>query len=499
MRIETRRGVVEGLAVDGVQSYLGLPYAAPPVGSLRWMPPQPPAPWTGVRRAQYFGARPVQVHLDNDMVFRDPGPSEDCLTLNVWTPAAGPDARLPVMVWIFGGGFELGGTSEPRQDGANLARNGVVVVSMNYRLGILGFMTSGALAAASPHGACGNYGLLDQLAALQWVHDNIAAFGGDPDKVTLFGESAGSISVCAHAVSPLSRGLFHRAIGQSGGAVGLHPEIWFRPRAAAQQQDDRGVQAMFPGAALAQLRGIDARALVEAANRAPVGGGARVRFGPQIDGYFLPADPATVFRAHGQHRMPLLAGWTRDEQPPPSGITAAQHRADIETRFPDHAAELLRHYPAPDDAQAFRAASDLATDLWDVVSSTRRWLHDQDAAGLPAYRYRFDLAPPDAPYHPGGHAAFHSAEIPFVFGNLDLIEGCAWRPEHRRLSAQMQAYWTRFARDGNPNGAGLPQWPACTQATGECVMSLGREVIAATDHHRERLRLLDALDLNPRS
>ena len=219
--IKTDQGKVQGkMSADGqARDFLGIPFAAPPVGPLRWKPPQPAAKWKGVRQATSFGSRCMQQEHFDDMVFRDPGESEDCLTLNVWAPAAKSKGKLPVMVWIFGGGFAGGGTSEPRQDGEHLTRKGVLVVSMNYRLGIFGFFATRELAAEDPHHAAGNYGLMDELAAMQWVRRNIAAFGGDPDNVTIFGESAGSFAVSAQMASPLAKGLFAHAIGESGGSV----------------------------------------------------------------------------------------------------------------------------------------------------------------------------------------------------------------------------------------------------------------------------------------
>src|SRR5690242_10614928 len=217
-QVRTQSGVVEGgRTVDGVRAFKGIPFAAPPVGNLRWRPPQAAQSWTGVRKATQFGARCMQGRIYEDMVFRDSGPSEDCLYLNVWTPATSADARLPVMVWIYGGGFQAGSASEPRQEGENLAKKGVIVVSLNYRLGIFGFFSHPELTRESPHHASGNYGLLDQVAALKWVQTNIGAFGGDPAKVTIAGQSSGAFSVNMHVASPLSKGLFRAAIAESGG------------------------------------------------------------------------------------------------------------------------------------------------------------------------------------------------------------------------------------------------------------------------------------------
>src|ERR1700723_2476069 len=285
-QIRTEAGSVEGsTSTDGkVQIFKGIPYAAPPVGALRWKEPQPVASWQGVREATEFGARCMQGNVFGDMVFRDAAPSEDCLYLNVWTPKASPDAKLPVMVWIYGGGFQAGATSEPRQDGEHLAHKGVVVVSMNYRLGIFGFFSHPALTKESPHHASGNYGLQDQAAALQWVRKNIAAFGGDPENLTIFGESAGSISVSALMVSPLSKGLIHRAIGESGALFGRKQN----PRPLADSERDGAKFAQSIGAdTLEKLRAMTSQQTLEAATKDK----NAFHFGPNIDGYFIPESP----------------------------------------------------------------------------------------------------------------------------------------------------------------------------------------------------------------
>ena len=277
----TAKGVLQGVvSADGkVRTFKGIPYAAPPVGPLRWKAPQPVAAWSGVRKATEYGARCTQAPIYSDMIFQDPGPSEDCLYLNLWMPAAPPPGRLPVMVWVYGGGFAAGATSEPRQDGGNLSKKGVLVVSMDYRLGIFGFFAHPELTKESGHDAAGNYGLLDQVAALRWVRDNIAAFGGDPDNVTIFGESAGSFSVSALMASPLSQGLFRRAIGESGAFFGdtLRPQT----RAEAEKAGLEFAKSSLGTESLEALRAKPAAEILQAASRP---GGPR--FVPNIDGYF---------------------------------------------------------------------------------------------------------------------------------------------------------------------------------------------------------------------
>ncbi len=491
LEIKTQQGKVEGTTSGAVRVFLGIPYATPPVGVLRWKPPVPAAKWKGVRQATEFGSHCMQPKLYADMIFRDPGISEDCLTLNVWTPAKDRGAKLPVMVWIFGGGFVTGGTSEPRQDGANLAKNGVIVVTMNYRLGIFGFFAHDALAAESGQNAAGNYGLLDQSLALKWVQQNIKAFGGDPSNVTLFGESAGSFSVSAQMASPLAKGLFQRVIGESGGAL-YSSGLSFPPLKEVAAKDSAFAQSMLSATTLDQLRAIPAQQLLDAATKKPENG-ASVRFGPDVDGYFLPESVPAIFAAGRQNDVPMLAGWNRDEGGIASTTTPESFASDVTKQFGDRANEALLLYPATDQSEAVRSASDLAGDRF-IAYSTWRWLEAQVTTGKqPVYRYRFDLAPPADPNHPGGLAAYHSSEIPYVFGDLDLLNGFAWRTEDHRLSEQMQKYWTNFARTGDPNGQDLAKWPVYSPSSGWQVMHLGPEPMAATDKNRSRYLLLDSI------
>src|SRR6266496_4045401 len=308
-QVKTDSGIVEGKEVGPVRAFLGIPYAAPPVGDLRWKPPAAVAKWTGVRKATEFGARCLQGKVFGDMNFRDAAGSEDCLFLNVWLPAKAAGAKLPVMVWIYGGGFVAGSTSEARQDGTNLAQQGVVVVSMNYRLGIFGFFVHPELAKESGRNAAGNYGLLDQLAALHWVHDNIAEFGGDPENVTIFGESAGSFSVSAQMASPLAKGLFQKAIGESGGAF-YSGGLSFEPLSVREEKDLKTVSAKLGVSTLAELRAIPAQKLLDAFAPPQSQG---FDFGPDVDGYFLPELVPAIFAAGKQNDVPLLAGWNHDE------------------------------------------------------------------------------------------------------------------------------------------------------------------------------------------
>ena len=483
--------VVGTLSGDGqVRSFLGIPYAAPPVGPLRWKPPQPAAKWSGVRSATSFGPRCMQTKLFPDMVFRDPGPSEDCLTLNVWVPAGKNAAPLPVMVWIHGGGFVTGGSSEPRQDGEHLARKGVIVVSMNYRLGIFGFFALPSLRAESAKHAAGNYGLMDQASALEWVHRNIAAFGGDPNKVTIFGESAGSISVNALMASPLSRGSFVGAIGESGGAL-TGPGLTFLSQRVSDQRGEKFARSAFKNSSLSFLRSVSAADLLKAATAAPH---SEETFWPNVDGDFLPESVADIFAKGEQSHVPLLAGWNKDEGSQavldqPEKPTPESLRVMAEKRFGPRAQEFLNVYAASNDAEALRVAEDFAGDAF-IAYSTWQWLEAQVKTGnSPVYRYRFDLGSPGDPFHPA-LLAFHSDDIEYVFGTLDSRHGAKWRPEDYKLSELMQNCWTNFAKSGDPNGPGLPRWPTYNKAGNWPVMHLSPDSQARPDRHRDRYLFL---------
>jgi len=401
-QVKTRSGVVEGKDDGKVKSFVGIPYAAPPIGDLRWKEPQPIAKWSGVKKATEFGFHCMQGNVFGDMVFHDPGASEDCLTLNVWVPDKHADPKMSVMVWIYGGGFVAGTTSEARQDGYHLAQQGVIVVSMNYRLGIFGFFVHPELAKESGHSSAGNYGLLDQLAALKWVHDNIAAFGGDPGSVTIFGESAGSFSVSAQMASPLAKGLFQKAIGESGGAFS-RGGLPFESMSARAEKDAKLLKDKLGASTLAELRAIPAEKLVQTFGSRP----DAFAFGPDVDGYFLPESVPAIFAAGKQNDVALIAGWNHDEGSfeiafaPQKKPNAENFKATAQKDFGDKADEFLKLYPADTDEHALRSAQDYAGDKF-IALSTWDWIEAQGKTGKqPVYRYRFDMAPfnknPNAP------------------------------------------------------------------------------------------------------
>ena len=492
-QVKTLTGVVEGKDDGTVRSFLGIPYAQPPVGDLRWKPPVPAARWDGVRKATDFGSHCLQGNPYGDMVLRDPGGSEDCLSLNIWVPSNASSKKLPVMVWIYGGGFVCGSTSEARQDGARLAQQGVVVVSMNYRLNIFGFMVHPELAKESPHGASGNYGLMDQTLALHWVHDNIAAFGGDPDNVTIFGESAGSFSVSSQMASPLAKGLFNKAIGESGAAFS-RSGLSYDSLAIREEKDSKLVKEKLGVSTLAELRALPAQKLFDIFDKA---GPDAFDFGPNIDGYFLPQSVPEIFAAGKQNDVPLLAGWNHDEDSfavvlNPQKPTVESFKATAQKDFGDKSAEFLKLYPTDTDEHLLRSAIDYASDTF-ISFSTWAWLEAQSKTGKHVvYRYRFDMAPPSSNPKAPNLGAYHSAEIEYVFGQLDSKASVPWTSADRAVSEQMMKYWSNFAKTGDPNGPGLPKWPKYISTDGWPVMHLSDKPEARKDDLRDRYLFLES-------
>ncbi|HET7267976.1 MAG TPA: carboxylesterase family protein [Oleiagrimonas sp.] len=488
---DVHAGTLSGIhdPTTGLDEFKGVPYAAPPVDGLRWKPPQPVAAWQGVRKADHFGPRCMQRAIYGDMVFRSDGMSEDCLYLNVWTPALDTGKSLPVLVYFYGGGFIAGDGSEPRYDGASMAQRGIVTVTVNYRLGVFGFLALPALAAESPHHATGNYGLLDQAAALRWVKRNIAAFGGDPDRITIAGESAGSMSVSALMASPLSRDLMQQAIGESGSMLAnLTP----RPLARAEKQG-KAFRQHLGADSLAQLRAMPADQLLAAA-----GGEGVAHFGPTIDGYFLPRPPAAIYEAGQQAHVPLLVGSNSqegfyalmfDHETP----TPANYRAVIEKQFGAHADQALKLYPGATLEQIKASGTALVGDEF-IALATWSWMHWQRKTGeAPVYYYFFTQPRPakrDGSAGPGT-GAVHSGEIEYALGNLSGNHVYAWTDADRKVSSVMQGYFAHFIKTGNPNGRGLPYWPRAMQKHGGLLRQvIGTHTRAVISHKGARYRFL---------
>jgi para-nitrobenzyl esterase len=451
--VQTLSGSVRGSG-SVVRVFKGIPYAAPPTGERRWRPPTAPEPWTDVRDATRFGPRCPQAAPARAGLTVGPA-SEDCLTLNVWTPAKSSGDRLPVMVWIHGGGFTAGTVTLPRLDGTNLARRGVVVVSFNYRLGALGFLAHPALSAESEWHVSGNYGLLDQIAALRWVRANIAAFGGNPDNVTLFGSSAGASSQGFLMVSPLARGLFHRAIAQSLGSTAAGP----KPRLRVPSYGFAAAEAngLSSASDIATLRTLSAdEVLARMPNQSETSGPIYV---PLVDGYVVPDDPAVLLGTNNQSKVPLLIGHNADE-----GLffaadlpkTVENYRTFVRGRFPAELVDaVLAKYPAATDAQVSVAAPLLDGEsrlVAPTVLTARAVSKVSDV-----YMYRFSRVSPSSRSTWGGAA--HTSEVSYVFDNTGGDSSNFEEIDHT-VSGVMADAWVRFARTGNPNGGGLRQWPA---------------------------------------
>ena len=454
-KVKTAQGEATGKWIhDGQEkAFLALPYAAPPVGNLRWQAPAPPVRWSGVRDATNFGHRCEQWHVWDDYIFTDAGPSEDCLYLNVYAPAAAKrSSELPVMVWIHGGGFLAGAGSEPRYTNPALVAKGVIVVTLNYRLNVFGFLASEDL-AKEQDGHAGNYGLMDIVAALRWVKTNIAAFGGNENNVTIFGESAGSFAVSALTVAPSARGLFQKVIGESGAFFGGAVPM---TTASERARRDQAFVTSLGAANLEELRAMPADKILAAAQKL-----RGVAFSAVVDGSFLPEDLPTAYAAGREAHVPSIIGWNRDEHAGTlsKDMTAEKWKAFATERYGAKAGDFLAAFPANTDEQAVHSADDFSSNLY-IAAGAWNWVEAQSKSSqAPVYRYRFDRAAPPEPLHPTGKYAFHSTELEYVFGTLDVRHGATWQPVDRKLSDEVITYWTNFARTGDPNGNDLPQWP----------------------------------------
>ena len=472
--VQTRAGLVTGTttSLPAVRAYLGIPFAAPPVGAGRWQPPRPLAAWSGARAADHFSASCMQPApapfgpWTLEFLLRGPV-SEDCLYLNVWT-AAKPTDRRPVLVYIYGGGFGSGSGDVPVYEGTRLAERGLVVLTVNYRVGALGFLAHPELTSESKNHASGNYGLLDQVAALEWVRDNIAAFGGDRSRVTVSGQSAGAMSVALLTVSPLAKGLFQRAIVESGpgglASMGVSGARGMARPLADAERDGVAFATAKGASSLAALRALPASDFARAAGR----------FAPDVDGYFLPDDMASLVAGGKVNDVPMLTGLNADEgsaSPTYGHMTAEQFRLQAAQRYGDRASAFLARYPAASESDARRSQITSARDAG--IAGVQQLLTERArTAHTPSFAYYFNRAIP-WPDHPE-FAAFHTSEVPYVFGTLDALPR-PWTDYDRALSDVMMRYWVNFATRGDPNGPNLQQWPAF-QPTQRSFMELGLRV-----------------------
>lgn len=470
----TAAGVLEGTYESGIKVFKGVPFAQPPVGELRWKAPQPVKPWSGVRAAKEFGPNPMQQNIFGDMDFGTDKMSEDCLYLNIWTPAKTMTEKLPVLIYFNGGGLMAGSGSEPRYAGASMARNGIISITANYREGIFGFFTHPELSKETSYKGSGNYGFLDQAAAIKWVKDNIAAFGGDPNKITIVGESAGSASVSALMASPLCKGLFAQAMGSSASVVG------FDKLPTLKEGEKAGVETMkaMGCKSLAEMRALSAEELLKKSST------NYMNKMYNIDGYFFTEQPVETFKNGRQAQVPLLVGWNSTEVPitfviGKRPLTIASVKEAITPRFGNDTGKVMEAYGLKTDADVSGLpGARLAADMF-VGFATWKWSDMHKKTGnQPVYRYLYchprpamrnaDMVPELA----GGvqkkteenknaltvSGAVHSADIEYAMGNLPTNRVYDWQPEDFTVSEIFQGYYLNFVKTGNPNGLGLPEW-----------------------------------------
>lgn len=505
---KTGDGVLEGVNESGIKVFKGVPFAAAPVGELRWKAPQPVQKWDGVRKADEFGPNPMQENLFGDMMFGTKKMSEDCLYLNIWTPSKTMDEKLPVFIYFNGGGLMAGSGSEPRYAGLSLARRGIIAITANYREGIFGFFAHPQLSKETSYKGSGNYGFMDQAAAIKWVKDNIAAFGGDPDRITIMGESAGSMSVSALMASPLSRGLIHQAMGSSGSVLGAKPVATLKEAEAAGVEMTKRMGCK----SIKELRALSGEELLKRAS---------VKNIPiyNVDGYFFTEQPAETYAKGEQAQVPCLIGNNSSEMPPAfilqgKPATIENLKSAVEKAFPVSADKLLPMYGIHTDADIMQLPGyQLAGDAF-IVYSTWKWLNmQQKTSAQPVYRYIYCQPRPDmvmkdkeaglaggvqdkkadvpaAPKIPG---AIHSADIEYEMGNLSTNRVFAWTAEDYAISDVFESYFANFIKTGNPNGLGLPEWSPINGQTVPPVMMIGVNTVLKSDPlMEERYQYIDA-------
>jgi para-nitrobenzyl esterase len=480
-KVRTGAGFVSGKTnQDGsVKIFMGIPFAAPPVDSLRWKPPQPVQNWTGVRECvtpppSAMQAKPLPFMMWSKEFMAPLEPlSEDCLYLNVWTPASSTGDKLPVMVWIHGGGFTGGSGTVPLYNGEEMAKKGVVFVTINYRLGVFGFLAHPELSAESPDSISGNYGILDQVAALTWVKNNITAFGGDPGNVTIDGQSAGSFSVNALMVSPRAKGLFHRAIGESGGMFAMNFGIVNTLRSS----EEAGIRYLEQAGAssVADLRKMPADSLIRIPGR----------WGVTIDDHVV-LQPTRAFMEGKQNDVPLISGWNADDGIGGKPLNAERFKENARERYGEKYPEFIKLFPAGDDEEAAASQKLLGQLSFGVQNYIWADLQSNKGTGK-AYLYYFSHVPPGEP----NYGAFHSSEFAYALNNLKLWDRPFVDADYS-LADKMSSYWVNFATTGDPNGPGLPKWPAFNDKTPQ-VMEFGSDAVATTVPHLPQLEFLESL------
>ena len=483
LQVETKYGVLEGIEEDGVKKFLGVPFAQAPVGELRWKAPQPVQAWEGIREAKAFGDDPMQPNIFGDMNFRGSGRSEDCLYLNIWTTAKTTGDRLPVLIYFNGGGLMAGSGSEPRYDGSSIAKEGVIGVTANYREGVFGFFAHPELTAASDYKGSGNYGFLDQVAAIKWVKENIAAFGGNPDRITIVGESAGSFSVSLLMCSPLSKNLIAGAMLSSGAEV-----LPYKPSTQAEADSVGAALLKEAGiASLADAMAIDADSLQKLL---PPRGMANV----VLDGYFMSESADAVFEKGEQAQVPLLAGWNSLEAHPMQALqgqapTVQNYKNALKGQFGDMTDEIFEAYGILTDADVMsQKGFNLVSDLFTGFPTWKACDYHVKNSSQPVYRYHYMHPRPQVSEKMGdmtgalaggvrektaeektakqpdiAPGAVHSADIEYAMGTLDTNEFYDWQEEDYAISKLFLSYYANFCKIGNPNGQNLPKWSPITK------------------------------------
>ncbi len=480
LQVNTKQGIVEGFEEDGIKKFLGVPFATPPVGELRWKAPQSPAPWKGVKETKNFGPDPMQPNIFGDMNFRGEGRSEDCLYLNIWTPATRTNEKLPVLIYFNGGGLMAGSGSEPRYDGCAIAKEGVIGITANYREGIFGYFAHEELSAETEYKGSGNYGFLDQVEAIKWVKENIEAFGGDPNRITIAGESAGSFSVTMLMTSPLSKNNIAGVILSSGAEVMPNKPM----QLSAAEAQGKATLARKGIKSIAEARGIPADSLQKLFP--PMGMGH-----PVLDGYFFTESTDEVFIRGNQAQVPMLAGWNSMEGDPLQSLgrkepTIANYKNALRMRFGNMTDEIFEAYGLLTDKDLFsQKALNLASDLFTGFGTWKVCDYHAKTSKQPVYRYKYMHARPQVSAKMGDKVAalaggvrdktedekkadkktikrtlgaVHSADIEYAMGNLATNEFYDWQKEDYEISKIFLSFYANFCKYGNPNGKGLPKW-----------------------------------------